>query len=136
MFLLTLMAIFVTSIIPIDSVQHPCSTHLDSNIQLVDKSYIEFGCKFDKTEKKVVSEISFKNSENSSQTCSFTFDHTEIHKKDHDCFFGERISFIGNVTERRYRFKIKPVKIQGKSFFNWNFLFHIQTKIFLLKMFS
>jgi hypothetical protein len=96
----------------------------------VDKSDIEFGCTFDKTEKEKVSKISFKNSENSSQTCTFTFNHTETHNKDPACFFGDRISFIGNLNVRQYRFKIKPVKIQGKSFLTEFFYFTFRQNIY------
>ena len=105
------LAIFVISIRPVDS--HSCLNLLNSSIILVDKSDIELACQVSNDTN--VSTIAFTNSENTSQSCTFRVDDLQMLKKDPDCFFGERISFIGNATEYKFRFRIRPVTTQGKD---------------------
>jgi hypothetical protein len=127
MFIFYLLSIFL-SIRQIDSLL--CMNILNNPILLVDKSEIEIGCQGNQGE--IVSGVFFQNSENNSKACTFTFaDSLKSANKNPDCFFGERISFIGNVFEKRFRFQIKPLAIQGKKFYS-NFLGNFRSAVLSL----
>ena len=92
-----------------------CSSLLNSKITLVENSSLEFGCRLDSE----FTQCSLVNQFNVSEECSFGPSHgmTNLHTNTF-CTFGRRLSFIGNFTEMKCRFRIDPVLTTGNDFLN------------------
>ena len=94
-----------------------CSSLLNSKITLVENSSVEFGCRLDSE----FTQCSLVNQFNVSQECSFgpsLHGMTNLNSNTF-CTFGPRLSFIGNFTEKKFRFKIDPVLTTGNDFLNY-----------------
>ena len=103
-----------------------CSSLLNRTITLVENSSLEFGCRLDSE----FTQCSLVNQLNASQNCSFDAHHPMTSINGNACIFGPRLSFIGNFTEKKCRFKINPVLTTGKSFLKYNFFLQVISYIY------
>jgi hypothetical protein len=98
----------VLILFPHSSMQYLCSKYLQSTIDLVENSSIEFGCLMDSS----VKDWLFTRKEgNTSLNCKFTTEHPN--QPADDCELGERLSFVGKLQEYKFRLRINPLLEKG-----------------------